>query len=535
MSDKSINVFAAAGNGALVMYPVRETALGGMFAYGVLSEQECAHCPLSRLRAKHDAVVYPIDPDEKEAVHVPYGNLVGVGLYARRHVSDSSDEDDCGPMDETHPTGGLELYIHCGRAPQTYSFHQLYCSYTGGKLCVYDDINLTNQLDKGNETRVLRQLLGMKTFAGIKRPNFPLAHRIATLFEGCYKSRETEEDDNAEWSGDESEQEESEEDGSESESEDDGSQEGGSEEEDKGESEAAQKTRKRGNAGDKDWQDFTADERTAAEKIGFYEDAWQKGSETPFKKNWSDLTEDEKSAAELLGYSKRRFVESFSKHESSPPTSFDRRSATVAKYDGNEPAKKRKQCDAEPTIHVDEESPSKKARSSTMYLAVRVTSGSCVIQTDRLLGKDETNANGRIECDREMFSRIHEILGRYEDKEIPCAQETKTLHALIPAFEQAYPSHCLVAVLKEAAKKATMAYEQRENARKKWKKNIEEAKKKSEGKLYETIAPFVDCCGRQNAGFVVAPSELEHARAQMERGQKYGAKELLRALQSVTK
>ena len=57
----------------------------------------------------------------------------------------------------------------------------------------------------------------------------------------------------------------------------------------------ARKTRKRGNAADKDWQEFTADERAAAEKIGFDEDAWQKGSETPFKKNWSDLTEDERS------------------------------------------------------------------------------------------------------------------------------------------------------------------------------------------------------------------------------------------------
>lgn len=69
---------------------------------------------------------------------------------------------------------------------------------------------------------------------------------------------------------------------------------------------------KRRDAADKEWRDFTADERAAAEKIGFDEDAWQKGSETPFKKNWSDLTFDEKNAAELIGYSKRRFVESFS-------------------------------------------------------------------------------------------------------------------------------------------------------------------------------------------------------------------------------
>ena len=83
------------------------------------------------------------------------------------------------------------------------------------------------------------------------------------------------------------------------------------------------------NAADKDWQDFTAGERSAAQKIGFDESAWQKGSETPFKKNWSDLTEDEKSAAELIGYSKARFVELFSQPIQPDPSSPEAATASV--------------------------------------------------------------------------------------------------------------------------------------------------------------------------------------------------------------
>ena len=665
MSDESINVLAATGNGALVMYPVRETASGGMFGYGVLSETWSISGPLNKLRADSEAVVYPIDADEKEPVHVPYGNLVGVGLYLRRHVSDSSDEDDYSPMDETHPTGGLELYIHSGLvslAPSGYGFHQLYCSYTGGKLCVYYDSDMTMQLD--NETRVLRQLQGMKTFADIKRPKWPLVHRIATLFEGCYKSRETEKGDNAEWSGDESEQEESEseeeeseseqeeseseqeesdEDGSEEDqgeseadgseedgseengSEEDGSEEDGSQEKDQGESEGnaataqsnilqsmpdavrelgrrkldttgtskelierlvqakvheastvlarlpdktrgvfkllAQYQQEKGDAfTGLAFDDFHSKCRARfllGRDYGTGDSKFKCTSEDRFVMTMRVLMEHNlivatcaisdvwlKLARYRINFDNEHIQKILCDMESINGTggqSSDENhiepphEAQVSASDGNEPEKKRKQCDTGPTIHVDEEPASKKARSSTTYLAVDVKSLSCVIRTGRLLSEDETNANGRIECDREMFSRIHEILGRYEDTEIPCAQETKTLHVAYAAFSKEYPSFSVTAELKQVVKKATLVIEQRENARKKWMKNIEQAKKQSEGKLYETIAPFLHCCGRQNAGFVVAPSELEHARAQMERGQKYGAKELLRALQSVTK
>jgi hypothetical protein len=471
-------------------------------------------------------------------------------------------------MDETHPTGGLEVYDEYCMCPLEV-FRQVYCLFADGRVRLYWDDNQSRQICNSVETRVLRQLSGSKTFSGIKRPNEPLLHRIATLFEGCYTSKETEDKDNDEWNEDESDEDESDEDESdEDESEDDESEEDSGEDESREQDESGEEERAGKTSGGIDevaTKSFRA--ATTAAKPAKARAEWAVGDEVVgqfsdgniyeatirevhdngdrYVVDWADGDERNRELTRREVFSLSAIDEVATKRfraaTTAPKPAKARAACAVgeaqgSEREGSEAVKKRKQCDTEPTVPVDEEGPApKKTRESTMYLAVDVRSVSCVVQTDRLLSDGESNINGRIECDHELFSRLQEVLGRYKHKEIPCAKETKTLCDLVPAFEKVYPSYSLIGVLKEAAKKATLAFEQRENARKEWRKNIEEAKKKSEVKLYETIAPFLHCCGRQNAGFTVAPSEIEHARAQMERGQKYGAKELLRALQSVTK
>ena len=138
--------------------------------------------------------------------------------------------------------------------------------------------------------------------------------------------------------------------------------------------------------------------------------------------------------------------------------------------------------------------------------------------------------------DYRLFARLAATLGRYEDESIPCKEETRRLCEGVSAFEKAYPTKLWVSKLKQIATEAQLEYEHCKKSRMEWRKTVEKTKQKWEAKFYGSrMEAFVNCCGRQNAGFAVPDAEFAWARAQMEAGQRNGVKELLRALQSVTK